>query len=265
MSTTLTTFTHRTPTGAGRYRVYWRVGAHKQGAFDVNTGDLQDGHLAAEMTVIHEILFRRGALGDSRISAKGVSLVVSAGAIPKLVRKDSAKLHLGHIATPLALQTSDAAWRVSHAQEWIKSGVVVEDLDLPTELRPVIKVPGLGEIHASLHAVHRLCARSSHPSLTQGWRNLHQIIGRNRLRAIQVSRAEEAAAIAKHGFSAEKFLDPETGWVFVMRRHPARYDLLTAYAAGGDQRLSNVRPTTAPMMRGTGHFSGLCSPVLSGQ
>lgn len=261
MSTTLTTFTHRTPTGAGRYRVHWRVGVHQQGAFEVNTGDLQDGHLAAEMTVIHEMLFRRGALGDSRISAKGVSLVVSAGAIPKLVRKDSAKVHLGRLATPLALQTADAAWRVSHAQEWIKPEVVAEGLDLPEELRPVIKVPGLGEVHASLHAVYRLCSRSSHQSLTQGWRNLHQIFGRNRLRAIQVSRVEQDAAIARHGFSAEKFLDPETGWVFVMRRHPARYDLLTAYAADGNQRLNSARPTTAPMMRGTGQASGRVSPV----
>lgn len=124
--TTLTTYTDRTPFNENCYRVHWRVGAHKQGVFEVHECHELDGRLEAEMMVIYELLFNRGTLGDSRISGKGVKLIVSAGAIHKLVRQKSSKAHLNRIAAPLILHAKDADWEVSQDITWAKAAVPTE-------------------------------------------------------------------------------------------------------------------------------------------
>lgn len=247
---TLTTYTHRTPAKPGCFRVCYRVGTHRQGAIMVDVGDIEDGHLAAELAAIHHLMFRLSVLGASRTTAKGTTIIVSAGAIPKLLRGKSSKAHLVAIAAPLVVQASDATWRVEQSADWIDPAVDAVHVTLDTsDMRPVFET-SMGRIRASMHAVARLCERSNHQSLSEGLRCVRQLLNSGRLKRVHQSIADESHAARRHGAAGEKFLDPETGWVLVMRRHDESFDLVTAYAATGAQRLNSKRPTTAPIMSG---------------
>lgn len=63
-----------------------------------------------------------------------------------------------------------------------------------------------------------------------------------RLKKLDEDQQQREFSARRHGYAGEKYLDPLTGWLLVMRRGAEGYDVVTAYAANGHH------PITAPMM-----------------
>jgi hypothetical protein len=110
---------------ANTFQVYWTNSTNRLGGLiRVRvTANMQDAHIAAELTVMQHLLEECGVLGSHLVGNANAKLVVSLGAIKKLRRSQSDKSHLAPYASflttrfagcPISVTRTHAGSMASH-------------------------------------------------------------------------------------------------------------------------------------------------------
>jgi hypothetical protein len=147
-------FTKDRPDGA--FDVFWMTGNKSKGVFEVCLPDMSDARVAAELAVTRTLLVERNACGHNKTGA-GLCLVVSAGAIRKLIRQESNKAHLAPYALFLRTRFVGAQVTVEKDSSWIDDSCR-ENREVLTVTQPepeFIVVGGFGEVELTAHVLER--------------------------------------------------------------------------------------------------------------
>jgi len=139
------------------FDVRWMTGKDKQGIFEVTVPDgADDPRIIAELAVLRHLILEREILGPSR-TGNGLRFVVSAGAIKKLMREDSAKAYLAPYALFLRTRLLGVVVEVDHKANWASDAETRREL-LVVEEPPAecISIAGYGEVQVRAHVLERI-------------------------------------------------------------------------------------------------------------
>lgn len=140
------------------FDVLWMTGKEKQGVIEVTvpTG-AEDPRIVAELSALRHLVLEREILGPSRTGA-GLRLVVSAGAIKKLMREDSAKAYLSPYALFLRTRLVGVIVEVDHKANWVTEATTTRREPLLVQDPPAecITLEGYGEVQVRAHVLERI-------------------------------------------------------------------------------------------------------------
>lgn len=158
----LKTHTLSTPQ-ADTFLVYWTNSPVRPGGLlKVRVAPrMQDAHIAAELAAMQHLLEDKGVLGNSVIGNANTMLIVSLGAIKKLHRMESDKVHLAPYANFLTTRFAGCQFSVDKNTRWFDSSqpVSAEDLVVSGPRRETVRVTGLGEVSVTQHVLDRFADR----------------------------------------------------------------------------------------------------------
>ncbi len=140
----------------GTYDVFWMTGNKSKGSFRVSMPPIEDARVAAELAVARKLLVERNACGHNKTGA-GLCISVSAGAIKKLMRQGSDKVHLAPYALFLRTRFIGAQVTVEKDRRWIDQACE-EQRELLAVTRPEpehIVLGGFGEVELTAHVLER--------------------------------------------------------------------------------------------------------------
>jgi hypothetical protein len=139
------------------FDVRWMSGKDKQGTIEVTLPEgTNDPRIIAELSVLRHLVLEREILGPSR-TGNGLRFVVSAGAIKKLMREDSAKAHLAPYALFLRTRLLGVVVEVDHKANWVSDATTLREV-LVIEEPPAecISIAGYGEVQVRAHVLERI-------------------------------------------------------------------------------------------------------------
>ncbi|MGA8864345.1 MAG: hypothetical protein WBM09_11690 [Gallionella sp.] len=156
--------THSLPTPqADTFRVYWTNSPVRAGGLlRVRVAPrMADAQIAAELAAIQYLLEDKGVLGNTVAGNAMTKLIVSAGAIRKLRRRGSDKLHLAPYANFLTTRFAGCTLGVDKDARWFAGfePESIEDLVVASPRRETVKVAGLGEVSVTQHVLERFADR----------------------------------------------------------------------------------------------------------
>ncbi len=223
------------------HQVYWRNGAKKQGVLNIRVdAQVDDREIVAELSALQWLLGHRSVFGETQVG-KGLSLIVSSGAIKKLAKaaekvrdlRDAnlGKPHLfpyakflGHRFAGLEIQVDkDDSWVMPRAQN------DVEEIIIDKPLLEVLLIPAIGQVEISDHAIARFAKRLANAEQQDTWRLLRRVIG-GKLRRARLGEDYDQAQAAKHGEAGQIWVNDELKWGIVIRSGPILPVMTTAYA-----------------------------------
>ncbi|HEX7455426.1 MAG TPA: hypothetical protein VF296_05220, partial [Gallionella sp.] len=145
------------------FDVHWsNTQLHPRGVIRVKVAArIEDRAIAAELCALKHLLEHKEVLGNNLVGSGDIHLVVSLGAIRKLQRRQSDKVHLAPYAN--FLTTRFAACRLSVAKDarWF-DGIppeTIEHLVVAGPQRETLTVTGIGEVAVTQHVLERYIDR----------------------------------------------------------------------------------------------------------
>ncbi len=227
---------------ANTFLVYWTNSTNRLGGLiRVRvTANMQDAHIAAELTAMQHLLEERGVLGSHLVGNANTKLVVSLGAIKKLRRSQSDKSHLAPYASFLTTRFAGSTISVDKDTHWFEGYTpdTVEDLLVGGPQRETLKVTGLGNVVVTQHVLDRFADRFL-PELSQdklaqsAWKKLKEIAGDPTVREVTRQGLWVGVKYAHHGKQEGRyFLNARRNLVLVITDNPGEGKrLVTAYPA----------------------------------
>jgi hypothetical protein len=168
--------THVCPSSqSDSYLVYWTNNQlSPKGVIRVRlTAQIEDLAIAAELAAIQHLIEDKAVLGNTLIGSATTKLTVCHGAIRKLQRQQSDKVHLASYAHFLTTRfagcqisvDSDTCWLEGYNPE-AEAGAI-EDLLFSGPRRETITIVGLGQVTVTQHVLERFAERGlSKPKLS---------------------------------------------------------------------------------------------------
>ena len=237
--------THTLPTPeADTFRVYWTNSPVRPGGLlRVRVAPrMDDAPIAAELAALQYLLEDKGVLGNSVAGNAMTKLIVSAGAIRKLRRRGSDKLHLAPYANFLTTRFAGCPLTVDKDARWFEGFAPesIEDLVVGSPRRETVKVAGLGEVSVTQHVLERFADRflsdTAPDQVAQAaWKKLTDTASDPSLREVARRGIWAKANYARQGKAEGRyFLNARRNLVLVIAedRHKG-LQLVTAYPATG--------------------------------
>lgn len=236
---------------AHAFQVLWtnsliRVG----GTLDVRVmPDMPDKQIAAELAALQHLLEVKQVLGRNVVGSSGIQLTVSFGAIRKLQRRQSGKVHLAPYASFLTTRFAGCDLRVDKDTSWFKDfePKSVEHLVVGKPRGETIQLAGLGRVAVTSHVLERLTTRllpdtSPQKPAHSVWKKLQEVASDSSVR--EVSRQSLWAGVM-HGRQGRRegryFLNEKENLVLVVTDNPREGKrLVTAYPANHQFRRRQV-------------------------
>lgn len=201
---------------------------------------IDDRHIVAELSAIQYLLEDREVLGENLAGKPTTQIIVSQGAIKKLMHGRSGKEHLATYAN--FLRTRFAGSRIEvDKDDRIFVGQAqnqVEDLVIGTPRPETITVNGIGEVQVTRHVLEKLAIRlpgSENKEISSLWRKLKVIASDKAVR--EVTRDRRLFAGIAYSVKGKKegryFLNPKLDMVMVITSNTRGRQLVTAYPANG--------------------------------
>jgi hypothetical protein len=166
--------THVRPTSqSDSYLVYWSNNQlSPKGVIRVRlSAQIEDRAIAAELAAIQHLIEDKAVLGKTLIGSPTTKLTVCHGAIRKLQRQQSDKVHLAPYAHFLTTRfagcqigvDSDTRW----FEEYTPEAEAIEDLLVSGPRRETINITGIGQVTVTQHVLERFAERGlSKPKLS---------------------------------------------------------------------------------------------------
>lgn len=142
------------PGEGNQFQVYWMTGLVKKGIVNVSVPDSwRDRDIVAELAALQFLLEEKCVVGHDRCGNK-LFINVSFGAIKKLVRRDSDKVHLTRHSIFLTTRFAGATLVVKKADDWLEGCESVQDtVDASQPVPERIFLHGVGEVEVTGHAI----------------------------------------------------------------------------------------------------------------
>ena len=166
------------------YLVYWTNSSVRLGGLlrVKVAAKVEDKAIAAELAAIQHLLEVRCVLGNNISGNAKTQLVVSSGAIRKLQRRQSDKVHLAPYANFLCTRFATCPISVEKDTRWFNNQIPVteEDLLVSGPRKETIRLRGLGEVSVTRHALVRyvdraLVDQSSDQVMQLAWKKLSRL------------------------------------------------------------------------------------------
>ena len=146
------------------YLVYWTNSSVRLGGLlrVKVAAKVEDKAIAAELAAIQHLLEVRCVLGNNISGNAKTQLVVSSGAIRKLQRRQSDKVHLAPYANFLCTRFATCPISVEKDTRWFREQLPVteEDLLVSGPRQETIRLRGLGEVSVTRHVLDRFVDRA---------------------------------------------------------------------------------------------------------
>jgi len=206
---------------AGEVVVHWRLGKNNLGRLPVMVPAGEDRQAIAEAVAMRHLLGTAQVAGN-RLSGKGLSLVVSKGALKKVARLGSTKSHLYDYAYPLTTRFTGAAISVDKDTSWLAEtqGVPVAEAIDSASFKgfEVVDTADMGQIGVTRHALEQYCERCGTKDLAAAWANLGRRLRDGGLVEVRLPGHVETHKLRKYGDVPEIWKHPDNPLHFVMER-----------------------------------------------
>lgn len=220
----LTTLSEQT--GKTHARVYWRVGAKRQGIIDVVLELASDDvALMCELACVKHLLFEKKVFGrQAPVSGAGYELIVSRGAIKKLALGVSDKKFAVKAASFLTGRMKGVAIRVSQETGTLPSEEEFEPehlfipADKDWDSHELVETPALGRIQITRHAVEQYAERITSGSPKRPWASLVNRLLNTEMEQLTLPQKVQAHKIRKYGQLDEIWSHPTSNFQFVVCR-----------------------------------------------
>ncbi len=204
---------------------------------------VEDGPMIAELCALRHLVVERTVFGAA-IAPKNAMVIVSHGAIKKLMRQDSDKMHIIPYGRFLyaALDQCDIDVKKDRAltnlpRKPILEGEVVVGETPDAEIMavpapwPSLKFKLLADevIGISRHAIERYKERFDTPYVNSALAGLKKILGSDAVRELEKSEAAEARAFLKHKVKGRIFYYSPSKTYFVLVQEAAGWVMATLY------------------------------------
>ena len=227
---------------ANSFLVHWTNSTNRPGGLiRVRvSAKMQDAHIAAELAAMQHLLEERGVLGSHLVGNANTKLVVSLGAIKKLRRCQSDKLHLAPYANFLTTRFAGCPISVDKDTRWLDGSLpgTTENLLVGGPRRETLKVTGLGDVAVTQHVLDRFADRflpdTSQCKLAQtAWMKLKEIAADSTVREATRQGLWVGMKYADQGKQPGRyFLNSRHNLVLVITDNPGEGKrLVTAYPA----------------------------------
>lgn len=216
--------------------ILWSLGKHK-GALTITLGfesPEKDTPIIAELIAIHHLLIDRKILGAVPKSGNAFNLVVSKGAIRKIINGTADTMYAGQFARFLMGRLQGFNIKVSHS----KAGMLQPDEESPNRERlhieadaigsyttshELIETTAIGKVWVTNHAVLRYQERNPHTSgedIKQPWNSLIKRLQHSELVITPFNERVRRHKKYKHDGSTEVWSHPSDSMRFVVAVHP---------------------------------------------
>jgi hypothetical protein len=234
---------HTLATGqSDTFNVYWsNSGFRPGGLLKVRiTAPIEDRHIAAELAAMQHLLEVKCVLGHKLVGNAGTQLVISLGAIRKLHRRQSDKVHLAPFANFLTTRFAGCRLKVDKDSAWFDGFQPdsIEDLLVTGPIRETLKVTGLGKVCVTQHVLERFADRflaGTEPAkaVPAAWKNLVALASDASVREVVRDSLWGAARYSSPGRQEGRyFLNAKRNLVLVVTDHPKQGKrLVTTYPA----------------------------------
>lgn len=216
-------------------RVFWRLGQQSacKGAYDVFApGTPDDIEALGELAALRHLLSVRNISGQNR-NGEGLVLVVSHGAVKKLVNKKSQKSDLFDFNHFLITRYAGADVVVDKERAWLpedRDSVPVTGINLHDMKGPeTVEVPNLGKIVITRHALEKYLEVAGTADLPQSWRSINRRLRKNLERVNVPAKVARMQQIKHHTEASELWKNPDNPMHFVFSREPSFMVLRTVY------------------------------------
>ncbi len=146
-----------------QFLVYWtNSSVSLKGIIKVRvTANIEDRAIAAELSALKHLLEQKSVIGQNLVGSSGIRLIVSSGAIRKLMHRKSDKVQLSPYAQFLTTRFSGCQLVVEKDKRWFDGCTpnLVEDLLVSRPAQETIRVQGIGEVCVTRHIVDRFAER----------------------------------------------------------------------------------------------------------
>lgn len=212
------------------YLVYWTNSTYRLGGLlHVKiAANVEDKAIAAELAAIQNLLEVRCVLGNKISGNAKMQLVVSSGAIRKLQRCQSDKVHLAPYANFLCTRFAAAIITVEKDTRWFngKTPAIVEELQVSGPQLETIRLRGLGEVSVTRHVLDRFVDRvlvdqPTDQAMQLAWKKLSRLAEHHSVK--EVSRHSLWAGVIhnRHGKQEGRyFLNSVQQMVMVVTDNP---------------------------------------------
>jgi hypothetical protein len=235
--------THTLPTClTDTYLVYWSNSTTRpHGILQVRVANpMADSNIVAELAALQHLLEVKKVIGSHPAGNKHTHLIVSAGAIRKLQRRQSGKKHLAPYANFLTTRFAGCRLSVAKDSRWCESlrPDSVDELLVNGPHREMIKVPGIGDVAVTQHVLeqftHRFLTEADPDKLAQvAWKMLVETAADSSVREVSKQRLWPKVPM-EHSWKKEGryFLNAKRNMILVVTDNPLEGKrLVTTYPA----------------------------------
>jgi hypothetical protein len=203
---------------------------------------MEDPQIAAELAAMKFLLEEKRVIGTNLVGNPNTRLIVSQGAIRKLLLKKSDKSHLSPYANFLTTRFAGCQLTVEKDTRWFDgfSPDSIEDMLVREPRREMVKVTGIGDVSVTQHVLVRY-AEHFLPETTKdkvtplAWKKVIEAASDPLLREVSRHSLWKAVKYARQSKQEGRyFLNARRNLVLVVTDNPGQGKrLVTAYPANG--------------------------------
>lgn len=196
--------------------------------------EYSDRLITAELYALQHLLEVEEVVGENIAGHENTHIIVSKGAIPRLLRKESDKKNLIPYAMFLTTRFKDCPIKADKDERWVQEFEPTITLDASKPLYETIQIHGLGTVLLTSHVVEQFVERSPKSSVTKigdAWRELMRISLDPRLKEIEKNNPRTKFKYAAKGREEGRyFLHPTKDVLLVVGKNlEGKPTLVTAY------------------------------------
>lgn len=232
----LTTISEKINDNTGR--VFWRVGAKRNGIIDVKLEFAnEDSDLLSELAAIKYLLFEVKVFDRAPVSGPGYKLFVSKGAIKKLVLGKSSKKHAEKFAAFLNNRMTGVRIEVSQSKELMADPETTPSVEIHANRREyanthdAIETPAMGKVYVTAHAVNQYKERLRDGAPKNPWYSLVKRLKHPELSILHLPPSVLAHKTKKYGTvdNIEAWGHPTSRFTYLVINEANRRTVVTVF------------------------------------
>lgn len=216
----------------GSFYVFWTNSMRAlRGAVRVEVpSGMKDRAIVAELYALQYLLEIVEAVGENMAGNETTKLIVSTGAIKKLVLKTSDKVDLVPYATFLKTRFKGCPIKANKREDWISPVEPSITLNAEKPMPETMTVHGFGEIEITAHVVEQFAERFGKASLGDAWRALMKAASDARVVEIEKDNPTTRLKYALKGREEGRyFYNPANKVMVVVAARGGKESIVTAY------------------------------------
>lgn len=218
-------------------KVYWFTGPNNKGIYKVkNFEGREDSDVIAELVVIRHLVLKVNALKKDIISGFGTKLIVSKGAIKKMINGKSTKEHILIYGDFLSKRLDGVGLEVNTQKSTYVTFENTKENYLSNELvirEPLLKVmfPSIGEVSITPHAVHRYTERNATGTPKNPWKSIIDCLKSSKITKLEIPQKQLEYKNTKYGDqSIEMWGVPKGTMRYLIVKNGRERVLVTAFS-----------------------------------